>query len=142
VYRRHANAGFDQRIDEYPGGPIYGDGEAAAALEASQLADQPLEAFSGVLDLQAKLHAASDVEHANAVRLAGRPCVKLIDRRSGFSYLAQRPVSRSSLPAPAAERVSYGPSSGQRTWLSQEVHGSLSATASPRSSRVKTKVAQ
>src|SRR5712691_328855 len=43
---------------------------------------------------------------------------------------------------PRAQRVSCGPSSGQQAWLSQKVHGSLLATASPRGSLVKRQVAQ
>jgi hypothetical protein len=153
VNRYHAQPRLHQRVDEQPRGSLDGDGDAGEALK---LADEPLDAFFVMRQIQPKLSTAEDIEYANGVRLArpidtcevrrrshgqapwcwsktsraGRLGGELIDRRSGFSCRAQHPVSRLSLPAPSAQRVSQGPSSGQPPRLSQKVHGSLSTSRS------------
>ena len=58
---------------------------------------------------------------------AGRSRGSLIDWRSGGAALAQHPVVRSALPAPAARRVSCGPTSGKRTWPSRRTLGTAHA---------------
>jgi hypothetical protein len=60
----------------------------------------------------------------------GRTCGTLIIRRSGTTPLAHQPVARSVLPAPAARRVSCGPSRGERPWPSRRGTGSGSLTPS------------
>jgi hypothetical protein len=58
---------------------------------------------------------------------AGRRCGWLTDRRSGRQALALHPVVRPGLPAPAARRVSCGPSTGERAGPSRQVLGSANA---------------
>jgi hypothetical protein len=151
--RHDSQTRFDERIDEQTGRSLDCDEDAGEALE---LADQAFDAFLVVRQIEAQLDTAGSIEHANGVRLArpvdagkvrtrshgqapwcwsktsraGRPGGELIKRRSGFSCLARHPVSRLSLPAPSAQRVSLGPSSGQHRRLSQKVHGSLSTRRS------------
>ena len=59
---------------------------------------------------------------------AGRSGGSLTDWRSGRQALAHHPVVRCGLPAPAVQRVSCGPSNGERTWSSRQMLRLLNTT--------------
>ena len=163
--RHHRMAGGDQGLDEEAGRPLDGDRQLGRRREAPQPREQVGKAGGIVSDLQARHDAARAVEHADGVAgrapveagekghgrdlrvrvtltRAGRSCGSLIDRRSCWQASARHPVVRPVLPAPAARRVSHGPSKGERAWPSRQTLGLANAKPKPRQALADSKVHQ
>lgn len=137
-------ASIDERIDDETRRPLDCDRDLGGGSELREPCAQLGEPASVVRDLELPDDLPSVVDHANRVASAapvqpseqthseppsgrslraGRPCGTLTDWRSGRQPLARLPVARRGLPAPPTQRVSSGPSSGQRCKLSWEAHG-------------------
>ena len=139
-------AGGDQCLHDEAGGALDGDGQRLGRRDPLEPRAKIGEAGGIVPDIQARLDGASFIDNANGVAArapvkageeghvrdlrvwtmlarAGRSCGSLIDRRSGWQAHARHPVVRPVLPAPAARRVSRGPSTGERRWPSRQTLG-------------------
>jgi hypothetical protein len=153
-------AGGDERLDDEARGPLDGDGQRLRRAEALQHRDQVGETGGVVADVVAQDDRSPVVDDADGmaggapveageerggakghrrdlqvgVTLArvGRSCGSLIGRRSGWQALAQHPVVRRVLPAPAARRVSRRPSQGERRRPSRQPLGWAEPYANPR----------
>ena len=138
----------DQRVHDQPRGPLHGDGQVAGRAAAGEPARHLAQASRIVARLEAvDDRAAVSLDDADGVNRpapvqsdreshgtippfgvalapAGRTCEKLIVRRSRNQPTAHQPVARLVLPAPAARRVSRGPSRGERRRPSRQDAGS------------------
>ena len=146
--------GRDEGVDHQARGAFDGDGQFGRGGKLAQAGKQFGETGGIVVRLEAGQDGARRVEDADGVAgaapvetgmewhgltssgwdrpaRAGRSCGSLTDRRSGWQALARHPGVRLDLPAPAARRVSPGPSSGKRRRPSRQALG-LSG-AEPRS---------
>ena len=143
--------GRDQRVDDEAGRPLDGDRYLRRRRQPGQARDQLANPLGVVPHRKARNNAAGLVKDADSMggtapihsrvvghisgpprcdRLAraGRSCGSLIDRRSGRLPVARHPVVRPNLPAPAARRVSRGPSTGKRHRPSRRALGWVNAT--------------
>ena len=145
VDRDDGEAGIDERVDDETRWTLDGDGQRAGPAMTRQARQQAGETVGAVVCLEPIQDIAIVGDHADGMGVsapvqsdlrhvpfpcfgpiitrAGRPCGSLIDRRSGWQAVALHPVVRSVLPAPAARRVSCGPSSGKRAWPWQRALG-------------------
>jgi hypothetical protein len=152
VDRDERMAGGDEAIDDEPRRPLDGDGQPGGGAITVQAREPGVEAGAVVADLEAVDDGAAAVDDANGVAQtvpiqpdehghghlssasrrvtrAGRSCGSRTERRSGWPALAHHPVVvRRGRPAPAARRVSRGPSSGERRRPSRPLLGPADAT--------------
>lgn len=142
---------LDQRVDEQSSGTFNRDGKVRRQRHFAQRSQQSCQARSVVANLAPRYDLTATVNDTDRVGLAapvqssmighmpissigctstraGRSCGSLTDWRSGRQALAHHPVVRCGLPAPAVQRVSCGPSNGERAGLSRQMLGLLNTT--------------
>jgi len=144
-------ARLDQRVDEQPRGTLNCDGHVRRRGDLAQRRQQRRKARRVMANLTTSHDLAAIVDDTDGVARAtpvqsgmishmlissnwrsstraGRSGGSLTDWRSGRQALAHHPVVRCGLPAPAVQRVSCGPSNGERTWSSRQMLRLLNTT--------------